>query len=220
MGFLDNSGDIILDAVLTDLGRMRLARGDGSFKITQFAVGDDEIDYNLYDLNASTAKQDLTLLQAPILEAFTNNTSLLKSKLLSIGRTDLLYLPVLKLNQSADLNRFHSTSNALNMFVIAADSDTAQGTFASSGLAKDAGIMPNNGNQIDGYVNGVDTEGTIPGAFIRIDQGIDNTDVSPSNTLDPDLFETQYMIDIDGRLGSIVNSTGTTIASPNFVRLG
>tara|TARA_Y100000310_G_scaffold336607_1_gene421623 strand:+ start:452 stop:1465 length:1014 start_codon:yes stop_codon:yes gene_type:complete len=220
MGFLDNSGDIILDAVLTDLGRMRLAKGDGSFKITQFAVGDDEIDYNLYDLNAASSRQDLTLLQAPILEAFTNNTSLLKSKLLSIGRTDLLYLPVLKLNQSADLNRFHSTSNALNMFVVAADSDTAQGTFASSGLAKDAGIMPNNGNQIDGYINGADTEGTIPGAFIRIDQGIDNADVPPSNTLDPDLFETQYMIDVDGRLGSIVNSTGATIASPNFVRLG
>ena len=45
MAFLDNSGDIILDAVLTDLGRERLARGDGSFKITKFAVADDEIDY-------------------------------------------------------------------------------------------------------------------------------------------------------------------------------
>ena len=42
MGFLDNSGDIILDAVLTDTGRMRLARGDGSFKIVKFALSDDE----------------------------------------------------------------------------------------------------------------------------------------------------------------------------------
>ena len=38
MAFLDNSGDIILDAVLTDTGRFRLARGDGSFKITKFAL--------------------------------------------------------------------------------------------------------------------------------------------------------------------------------------
>ncbi len=38
MGFLDNSGDIILDAVLTDTGRMRLAKGDGSFKIVKFAL--------------------------------------------------------------------------------------------------------------------------------------------------------------------------------------
>ena len=37
MAFLDNSGDIILDAVLTDTGRMRLAKGDGSFNITKFA---------------------------------------------------------------------------------------------------------------------------------------------------------------------------------------
>ena len=38
MAFLDNSGDIILDAVLTDAGRERLAKGDGSFKITKFAL--------------------------------------------------------------------------------------------------------------------------------------------------------------------------------------
>ena len=42
MAFLDNSGDIILDAVLTDTGRKRLAKGDGSFRITKFAFGDDE----------------------------------------------------------------------------------------------------------------------------------------------------------------------------------
>ena len=36
MGFLDNSGDIILDAVLTDTGRFRIARG--GFKITKFAL--------------------------------------------------------------------------------------------------------------------------------------------------------------------------------------
>lgn len=49
MGFLDNSGDIILDAVLTDLGRKRLAEGNGSFNISKYAFGDDEIDYTLYD---------------------------------------------------------------------------------------------------------------------------------------------------------------------------
>jgi hypothetical protein len=38
MAFLDNSGDIILDAVLTDEGRRRLALGDGSFRITKFAL--------------------------------------------------------------------------------------------------------------------------------------------------------------------------------------
>ena len=51
MAFLDNSGDIILDAVLTDTGRARLAKGDGSFRIAKFALGDDEVDYSLYRNN-------------------------------------------------------------------------------------------------------------------------------------------------------------------------
>ena len=54
MAFLDNSGDIILDAVLTDTGRLRLAQGDGSFKITKFALGDDEINYGNYNKNHSS----------------------------------------------------------------------------------------------------------------------------------------------------------------------
>ena len=54
MGFLDNSGDIILDVVLTDHGRKELSKGDGSFKITKFALGDEEIDYTLFNsLHAS-----------------------------------------------------------------------------------------------------------------------------------------------------------------------
>ena len=50
MAFLDNSGDIILDAVLTDTGRARLAKGDGSFKIAKFAFGDDEINYSSFTM--------------------------------------------------------------------------------------------------------------------------------------------------------------------------
>jgi len=49
MAFLDNSGDIILDAVLTDVGRRRMAQGN--FRITKFALGDDEIDYTTYNPN-------------------------------------------------------------------------------------------------------------------------------------------------------------------------
>ena len=92
MAFLDNSGDIILDAVLTDTGRFRLARGN--FKISSFALGDDEIDYSLYnkDHASGSAYYDLEILQTPVLEAFTNNTSSLKSRLISVPRNNLLYL--------------------------------------------------------------------------------------------------------------------------------
>jgi hypothetical protein len=100
MAFLDNSGDIILDAVLTDTGRLRMAQGDGSFKITKFALGDDEINYGLYNKNhtSGSAYYDLEVLQTPVLEAFTNNTSNLKSKLVTMSRTNVLYMPILKLN--------------------------------------------------------------------------------------------------------------------------
>ena len=74
MAFLDNSGDIILDAVLTDLGRYRLARGDGSFKVSLFSLGDDEINYNLYNKThpSGSAFYDLEILQTPVLEAFSH----------------------------------------------------------------------------------------------------------------------------------------------------
>ena len=96
MAFLDNSGDIILDAVLTDTGRLRLAQGDGSFKISKFALGDDEINYALYNKThaSGSAYYDLEVLQTPVLEAFTNNTSNMSSMLMSIPRNNLLYLPL------------------------------------------------------------------------------------------------------------------------------
>ena len=123
MAFLDNSGDIILDAVLTDTGRMRLARGDGSFKISKFAFADDEIDYSNYDKNhtSGSAYYDLQILQTPVLEAFTNNTSSMKSKLLSISRTNLLYLPVLELNEVYDGS---TTMHGDDYFLVAVDEDT------------------------------------------------------------------------------------------------
>ena len=90
MSFLDNSGDIILDAVLTDTGRRQLARGDGSFRIVKFAFGDDEVNYELYATGAAGANRDLDILQSPVFEAFTNNTSTMKSKLLTIANNNLL----------------------------------------------------------------------------------------------------------------------------------
>ena len=101
MAFLDNSGDIILDAVLTDAGRQRMARGD--FKIVKFALGDEEINYELYnkDHTSGSAYYDLKIMETPVLEAFTNNTSLMKTKLVSINRNNILHMPVFKLGTKA-----------------------------------------------------------------------------------------------------------------------
>ena len=121
MAFQNNSGDIILDVVLTDEGRRRLAKGDGTFEITNFALGDDEINYGLFNTATTTALQDLSILQTPILEAFTNNSSMMKSRLLSLpSESDLLYLPILKLNEQLSNTRMHTRGN----FVVCVDSTT------------------------------------------------------------------------------------------------
>jgi hypothetical protein len=184
MAFLDNSGDIILDAVLTDVGRMRLAKGDGSFQITAFALGDDEIDYSLYNANhpSGSAYYDLSIKQTPILESFTNNASFMKSKLMSINRFDLFYLPVLKLNQLVKGAAKHSS----NVFIVTVDNATS--TNASL-------------QNVNGILNGFNP--SIGENYVRIDQGIDNSAQPPTIELSPALKETQYAIRMHNDLGSI-----------------
>jgi hypothetical protein len=95
MGFLNNSGDIILDVVLTDHGRKTLSRGDGSFKITKFALGDEEVNYARYNSSHSSGSSyyDLEILQTPVLEAFTDNAASMKTKLITYENLELLFLP-------------------------------------------------------------------------------------------------------------------------------
>ena len=56
MGYLDNSS-ITVDAILTKKGHELLSRNDGSFNITSFALGDDEIDYSLFNENHPDGSQ-------------------------------------------------------------------------------------------------------------------------------------------------------------------
>jgi|18_taG_2_1085343.scaffolds.fasta_scaffold00049_23 hypothetical protein len=222
MAFLDSSGDIILDAVLTDTGRMRLAKGDGSFKITKFAFGDDEINYAKYDKDhaSGSAYYDLQILQTPVLEAFTNNTSMLKNKLLSIPRTNLLYLPILKLNEAGSKHdRNKSANQALDKFVVAVDEDTATDATATN-TPPGPGIMQIKGNDSPkttlnnaGIINGTDSD--PDGAFIRIDQGLDTEELSPQFPISPDLMETQWIIEMDNRLGTIASAGRYNMGEPD-----
>jgi len=96
MGLLDNSGDILIDAVLTDVGREFLARNDGSFEVVRFALGDDEVDYSLFNPNTGSLQQDVSILNTPVFEAFVNEKIALKDQLLTIANPDLKYLPKLE----------------------------------------------------------------------------------------------------------------------------
>lgn len=210
MGFLDNSGDIILDVVLTDHGRMLLAKGDGSFQITKFALGDEEIDYSLYNkLHANgSAYYDLEILQTPILEAFTNNASSMKTRLQTYTNLELLFLPVLRLNESMSINdRTENTSAGLNddAFIVAVDAATEDGNAG----ATDTGIaVTGDGKTRKGFLLGESLGGTI----IKVDQGLDTTEISPKRRLDDDLKETSYILQMDNRLGKLVDTQGTLAA--------
>ena len=206
MGFLDNSGDIILDAVLTDTGRLRLSRGDGSFRIAKFALGDDEINYGNYNANdaSGSAYYDLDILKTPVFEAFTNNTSNMNSRLLSIPRTNLLYLPVIKLSTELEITQTYSGAGASGLFLVTVDDDT---TTKVAELASSVGVL----------------RGTVQGQSdtqrIRLDQGLDNSGQgpSPSEPLDADLMETQYIVEMDNRFGFLYGQNGTNRAEASFV---
>ena len=218
MAFLDNSGDIILDAVLTDTGRMRLAKGDGSFKIVKFALGDDEINYGLFNKNDSrgSAYYDLAIMQSPVLEAFTNNTSILKHKLMSFPRTNLLYLPVIKLNDIAQpaavltaasgtvsvVAPTNESSSGTGIFILPANTDTSNKLETTGELFSAAGSP--------GILS--------PGRFIVTNQGEDTTEKSFKQQLESDLMETQYIVQLDSRLCSLTNITMSDNAiSPSYI---
>jgi hypothetical protein len=93
MGFLDNSGEIFIDSVLTDLGREKLARNDGSFEIVAFRFGDDEIDYRFWNELTGSDSKDRKILDTPVFEAFTNENTALRYPLITVRNARLQYLP-------------------------------------------------------------------------------------------------------------------------------
>jgi hypothetical protein len=79
MGVLDNT-TITVDAILTKKGRELLAQGEGKFKITQFALADDEIDYGLYDITHPNGSNfyGAAIENMNLLEAVPNQTLAVK----------------------------------------------------------------------------------------------------------------------------------------------
>lgn len=101
MGYLNNSV-VTVDAILTKKGRELLARGDGSFKITQFALSDDEIDYTLYNPShpSGSAYYGEAIENMPVLEAFPDETQIMKYKLTTLPR-GTAKLPILNIGYSS-----------------------------------------------------------------------------------------------------------------------
>jgi hypothetical protein len=101
MGYLNNTV-VTIDAILTDTGRQLLAQNDGQFRITQFALADDEIDYTLYNPNhpSGSAYYGQAIENMPLLEAFPQSTQVMKYKLVTLPR-GTAKMPILDLGYNA-----------------------------------------------------------------------------------------------------------------------
>jgi len=159
MAFLDNSGDIILDAVLTEVGRRRMA--GGNFSVTKFALSDDEINYELYQLNhpSGSGYEDLEILQTPVLEATTEVN--LYTGLLSLTNLSILYMPDLLMNEKLT----DAVKMKNNTIYVSVNSETQ--------LAVDTGFGSGY-NILAGQTGG--------GNVIIVESGINNADVGMTST--------------------------------------
>jgi hypothetical protein len=101
MGYLNNT-IVTVDAILTTKGRQLMAQNDGTFRITQFALADDEIDYTLYNPNhpSGSAYYGEAIDNMPLLEAFPQENQTMKYKLVTLPR-GTAKLPILDLGYPA-----------------------------------------------------------------------------------------------------------------------
>jgi hypothetical protein len=119
MGYLNNTV-VTVDAILTTKGRQLLAQNNGAFRITQFALADDEIDYTLYNPThpSGSAYYGEAIINMPLLEAFPNETQVMKYKLTTLPR-GTAKLPILVVDASYSLPQGASkviTPQTLNYF--------------------------------------------------------------------------------------------------------
>lgn len=212
MAFLDNSGDIILDAVLTDIGRKRMAQGN--FRITKFSVGDDEIDYGLYNLThpSGTAYSDLEILQTPVLEAFTQVNAGINYGLVSYSRQDILYLPEIQWNQKSFNPNIVQKATAFGVVFLADDSKTNNQTPTSEKISA-------------AYTNSTLISGKTNGRFVLLETGISSDELAatPANQsaylMAVGLMDKSFKVRYDNRFITAVlgpdQNTSFTLAGQN-----
>lgn len=197
MGLLDNSF-VTVDAILTKKGRELLARNDGSFQITQFALADDEIDYTLYNPNhpSGSAFYGEAIEKLPMMEAFPDESQIMRFKLVSLPR-GTSKLPVISigystviLKQGASITITPQTLNYLG----------ATSTFESNGYAVSVSDI-----RLLSTFSGIGINSTNTNSNINTTTGtkLSKSDIGTSFTLTGTTIDTLF--------GSTVTQLTTTI---------
>ena len=124
MGFLNHAtNNIVIDAVLTEKGREYLARNDNTFSISQFRLGDDEVDYSILEKYGLIIGKEKIEKNTPVFEAVTDENIALKYPVRTFiaNNTNSIYaFPTLKL-----------VSYMPSVFRISSNSDSNLGKIAS-----------------------------------------------------------------------------------------
>ena len=227
MGYLNNQL-ITVDAILTKKGRELLAKGDGSFDITQFALSDDEVDYTLYNPShpSGSAFYGEAIENMPLLEAFPDQNQMMKYKLVTLPRqTAKMPIlagsgigPLLKVPQLSQEVITPETLNYLNgtnfepsgySFTISDVRVTSQ--FFGSGVSTPAAQALANQNANTTVTNGTSTSQTVIGTTCTIIATGVNTLFGANNIL----YATLVVVGLDsGARASVpMQITKTTTAT-------
>ena len=198
MGYLNNQV-ITVDAILTKKGRELLAKNDGSFRITQFAFADDEIDYTLYNPThpSGSTFYGEAIDNMPLLEAFPIESQIMKYKLATLPR-GTAKLPVLDLGYAAialqqgasisitpqTLNFLgNSSTNETSGYTCTVSDVRLLNTFTGLGINTTAATQANSQSSTTTQTLGTDVSNTIIGTQFNLRGTTINTLFAPTNTL-------------------------------------
>ena len=135
MAYIDSTTAVI-KATLTRKGREALARNDGSFQITKFALGDDEVNYGLFDNTVPTEQGDDNIMTLPILEPSSNEETALRFRLITLPKGSVS-IPTLALTPKTATIEFGTT---LEVKVITTGGGDPQGYTITSRDTKVAAV--------------------------------------------------------------------------------
>jgi len=223
MGYLNNQV-VTVDAILTKKGRQLLAQNDGSFRITQFALADDEIDYTLYNPNNNlgSAFYGEAIANMPLLEAFPDDSQIMKYKIATLPRGTAV-LPVLDLGYAAitlkqgatlaitpqTLNYLgNSSTNETSGYTATISDVRTMSTFNGTGVQSTAATQQ---NATSTTTLGTNVSSTVIGSQINLRATTVNTLFGSSSQLSTTL--TVVGLDSGARLTIPVTITQTTTNS-------
>jgi hypothetical protein len=165
MGYLDNTS-ITVDAILTKKGRELLARNDGTFRITQFALGDDEIDYTLFNENHPNGTQYAAeaIENMPLIEAIPDGQNMMNSQLITLSRGRSL-LPFITVPGYSDTSPIELTKGGPSISINPQTSNFSENSTTSQVETLGYKFTVINYNFLDGFISdqasGPDTAVTL-----------------------------------------------------------